>query len=95
MASPAPARIGWVTYSKIGKTLHYQGRAFQSLKGSGFKANYFDTATGQEFWISGPKRNGADQMYSQTSPVPIDADARQAYWTEIRRQPERVDRAVS
>jgi predicted nucleotidyltransferase component of viral defense system len=40
-----PARIGRVTYSKTGSTLHYGGKAFQSLKGSGFKANYFDVAT--------------------------------------------------
>ena len=41
-----PARIGRVTYSKTGCTLYYGGKAFQSLNGSGFKANYFDVATG-------------------------------------------------
>jgi len=39
-----PARIGRVTYSKTGKTLYHKGKAFQSLKGNGFKANYFDEA---------------------------------------------------
>ena len=39
-----PARIGRVGLSKTGKTLYYRGRVFQSLKGGGFKSNYFDIA---------------------------------------------------
>ena len=48
-----PARIGWVTFSKTGRTIYYKGQAFQSLKGSGYKCNYFDVKTGDEYWISG------------------------------------------
>ncbi len=44
-----PARIGRVTYSKTGSTLYYKGKAFQSLKGMGFKANYFDIATNERY----------------------------------------------
>jgi hypothetical protein len=51
-----PARIGRVTFSKTGKSISYGERTFQSLKGSGFKANYFDTDTGEKFWISGPRK---------------------------------------
>ena len=58
-----PARIGRVTFSKTGKSLRYAGREFQSLKGSGFKANYFDLESGDEFWISGCKKNGQDTLY--------------------------------
>ena len=47
-----PAQIGRVIYSKTGKSISYKGRTFQSLKGSGFKANYFDIETGEHFWIS-------------------------------------------
>ena len=81
------ARIGWVTFSKTGKTLYYRGRKLQSLKGQGHKSNYFDLATGEEFWISGPKRDGSDQLYGQRGGTHIDADARKAYWTTIRRRP--------
>ncbi|HEV6967177.1 hypothetical protein [Roseateles sp.] len=35
-----PARIGRVTFSKSGTTIYYQGKAFQSLRGGGFKSNY-------------------------------------------------------
>ncbi|MEO7039691.1 MAG: 1-deoxy-D-xylulose-5-phosphate synthase [Candidatus Elarobacter sp.] len=84
-----PARIGRVTFSKTGKSLMYDGKQFRSLKGRGFKANFFDTATGEEYWISGPKRNGADRLYGGGS-VPIDADCRAEYWRTIRERPERV-----
>lgn len=53
-----PARIGRVTFSKTGATLTYAGRSFQSLKGDGFKSNYFDVESGEHYWISGPKKNG-------------------------------------
>jgi hypothetical protein len=41
-----PARIGRVTFSKSGKTIYCRGQIFQSLKGRGYKSNYFDMATG-------------------------------------------------
>jgi len=43
------ARIGRVYFSKSRKTLYYQGLKFQSLKGAGFKANYFDVNSGDQF----------------------------------------------
>src|SRR4249920_134176 len=79
-----PARIGRVTFSKTGKSLYYRGRLFQSLKGSGFKANFFDAETGQEFWISGCKKNGQDQLYGGTTE--IDDDVREEYWRTIRKR---------
>jgi hypothetical protein len=56
------ARIGRVTFSRTGATLHYGDKSFQSLKGSGFKANYFCVETGEQYWISGPRRDGADRL---------------------------------
>jgi hypothetical protein len=82
------ARIGRVSFSKSGRTLSYAGRSFQSLKGTGYKANYLDVETGEEYWISGCKREGGDRLYGERVPVEIDADVRDEYWTAIRRQPE-------
>ena len=82
-----PARIGRVTYSKTGSTLHYGGKAFQSLKGSGFKANYFDVATGEHYWISGPRKDGADALYATNVPTEIDEDVREEYWSVVRKKP--------
>ena len=84
-----PARIGRVTFSKTGKTLTYCGRTFASLKGAGFKANFFEVATGEQYWISGCKKNGRDALYTTT--VEIDADVRQEYWTLVRNQPDLID----
>jgi len=53
-------------------------------KGRGFKANYVDVATGEEYWISGPKKNGADGLYGGRSPVEIDDEVREEYWRSIR-----------
>jgi hypothetical protein len=84
-----PARIGRVTFSKTGRTIYYRGRGFQKLGGHGFKANYFEVETGAHFWISGPRRDGRDRLYSGGAPVQIDDEVREEYWTEIRRQPQR------
>lgn len=82
-----PARIGRVTFSKTGCTLYYKGRSFQSLKGSGFKANYFDVENGEHYWISGPHQDGQDRLYVSNIPVEIDEDVREEYWTQIRKKP--------
>jgi len=81
-----PARIGRVSFSKTGKSVYYRGRRFETLGGSGFKANYFDVETGDHYWISGPKKRGGDRLYG--TGVEIDDDVREEYWTEIRKRPD-------
>jgi hypothetical protein len=89
-----PARIGRVTFNRTGRTLSYKGKSFQSLKGSGFKANYYETETGEKYWISGPRRDGLDRLYEKSAlVVEIDADVREEYWTEIRKQPEQKSKS--
>lgn len=79
-----PARIGRVYLSKTGKTLYYRGRRFRSLKGSGFKANYFDVQTGEHFWISGPRKDRDDRLYGGNRGVEIDDDVRAEYHAYLR-----------
>ena len=83
-----PARIGRVTFSKTGKSLYYDGKTFRSLKGHGFKANYYDVESEEHYWISGPRRDGSDGLYGPSA-TPIDADTREEYWVFIRKQPGR------
>lgn len=91
-----PARIGRVFFSKTGRTLYYDGKAFQSLKGSGgLKSNYYDLKTGEEYWISGPRSDGADRLYGEAKPVEIDDDVRQEYWIGIRGEPSRASQAIA
>jgi hypothetical protein len=77
------ARIGKVTYSKSGRSLEYGGKTFIAIKG--FKSNFLDTESNEEYWISGPKRNGQDRLHGH-QPVEIDDDVREEYWTKIRMQ---------
>ena len=80
-----PARIGRVTFSKTGRSITYRGRTFQSLKGRGTKANYFDLESGEEFWISGPRKDGQDRLYPEsTRAVEVDEDVVEEYWRDIR-----------
>ena len=89
------ARIGRVRFSKSGRTLYYRGQTFQSLKGAGFKSNFYCVETGEDYWISGPKRRGGDRMYGSVLPVEIDEDVRVEYWRDIRRRPQRTDDNVA
>jgi hypothetical protein len=89
------ARIGRVTFSKSGKTLYYRGRAFRSLKGAGFKSNYYDVETRESYWISGCRKDGADRLYGERVPVEIDEDVREEYWAEIRETPQHKHERVT
>lgn len=82
-----PARIGRVTYSKSGRSsLTDAGRTLVAIQG--FKSNYADGETGEEYWISGPKKRGGDRLCG-TGRVEFDADVRAECWSEVRGQPDR------
>ena len=81
-----PARIGRVTFSKSGKSVTYRGAEFGSLKGTGFKANFWIPETGEQYWISGCKKDGLDSLYANE--IEIDEDVREEYWVTIRNRPE-------
>ncbi|MDX2253489.1 MAG: hypothetical protein NW202_14470 [Nitrospira sp.] len=83
-----PARIGWVEIKNRGKKLIYKDKIFLSLRGGGFKANFYETATRDEYWISGCSRDGRDALYNTN--VEIDGDAAEEYWVRIRNSPEKV-----
>lgn len=78
------AVIGRVYFSKSGKTLYYKGLRFQSLKGAGFKANYFETESGDFYWISGPRKDQNDRLYGGNQGVLVDDDVRDEYEVLIR-----------
>ena len=82
-----PARIGWVELTRSRRGYRYRGKLL--LKTNGFKHNCVDAETGEEYWVSGPKRDGADKLYGGV--VQIDEDAREAYWRNVRRLPQYVD----
>jgi len=79
------ARIGRVFFSKTGRTLYYRNLELQSLKGAGFKANYFDVKTGDQYWVSGPRKDQNDRLYGGNLGVEIDDDAQDEYQTLINK----------
>lgn len=68
------ALIGRVYFSKSEKTLYYNGRSFRS-----FKANYYEIASGDYYWISGPHKDQDDRLYGGNKGVHIDYDVREEY----------------
>ena len=90
----AEARIGKVKFSKTKKSIHYKEQTFQSLKGVGFKSNYYDIDTEEEYWISGCKKDGTDRLYGERLPIHIDEDIQEEYWKVIRNLPEKVGTIV-
>ncbi len=74
-----PARIGWVTFSKSGRSVHYRGRTLTRIKGGGISGNFFCQETDQEYWISGVKVRGSNAHWAEPVDIHIDEDAVQAY----------------
>jgi hypothetical protein len=73
-----PAWIGYVTPSKTGRTIYFNGRALMKLKGqrrgdSG--GNYCDLETGESFWVSGVKKDGQDRHWTGSGRVMVEAEA--------------------
>lgn len=72
-----PAWIGWVESSKTGRTLYFNGHAFH--RANGIAGNYVDVETGEEYWISGPKKDGGDRHWAGHGPVVVAHSAVDAY----------------
>jgi len=85
-----PGRIGWVEMSRTSRSYVYASKRYSKTK-SGYKYNCHEEGTGEEYWISGPKKRGGDKLYGGT--IDIDEDARVEYWTKIRGRPDLVQQA--
>ena len=76
-----PAWIGKGSFSKTGKTIYFNGHAFQ--KGNGIRGNHFDIETWDEYWISGVKINGTDRHSAGSGTIQIDENTVEDYLTLI------------
>ena len=65
-----PAWIGHVQESKSGRTVYFNDHAFQNRRGE--YSNYIDIETGEEYWISGVKKNGEDRHWAGSGKITID-----------------------
>ena len=73
------AWIGKVSFSKTGQTVYFNGCAFKKLKSSGVYANYYNIETGDEYWISGVKKNGQDRHWAGGGKVMVDKTIAKEY----------------
>jgi len=74
----ANARVAWVSFSRIGRTVYYRGREFG--RSNGVSGNFMDVSTREEYWISGVKKRGSNAHWAESGiKVLIDADATEEY----------------
>lgn len=68
------------------RSIYYRGREFYRIHD--FKVNYAEVESRDEYWISGPRRDGQDRLYSASGlPIEIGEDGREEYWRKIRKKP--------
>ena len=72
-----PAWIGRVRLSKTGQTVYYRGLTLARRQGAA--GNHVDVATGNEYWVSGVKKDGTDRHWAGHGPVNVDSDVLDEY----------------
>ena len=76
-ADNGPAWIGYIEFSKSGRTMYFNGKA---LKGSGH-GGCSDLETRDLYWVSGIKKNGEDRHWAGNGEIQIDQNALDEYLT--------------
>jgi hypothetical protein len=76
-----PAWIGRVRFSKSGRSLFYRGRTL--ARSQGVSGNHVDINTGEEFWVSGFKKDGTDRHWAGGGRVEIDLDVLDEYLEQV------------
>ena len=72
-----PAWIGYVKTSKSKKTIYFNDHAFQ--KNIGNYSNYIDIENGDEYWISGLKKEESNLHWAGHGKIMIDRRAIEEY----------------
>lgn len=73
-SNDGPAWIAEVEFSKSGQTVYFNDMALKKLKIPGIVSNHFDIETGEEYWISGVKRNGQDRHWAGGGKILLDEE---------------------
>ena len=68
-----PAWIGYVKTSKSYKTIYFNNHAFQKFNSG--NANYEDIENGDEYWISGIKKNESNRHWAGHGKIMVDRRA--------------------
>jgi len=74
-----PAWIGMAEFSKSGRTVYFNGKALKNSNTQGISGNYYDIENGDEYWISGVKKNGNDRHWAGGGKIMIDQNIVELY----------------
>lgn len=74
-----PAWIGMAEFSKSGRTVYFNGKALKNSNAQGIAGNYYDIENGDEYWISGIKKNGTDRHWAGGGKIMIDRNVVDQY----------------
>jgi hypothetical protein len=74
-----PAWIGMAEFSKSGRTVYFNGKALKNSNAQGIAGNYFDIENGDEYWVSGIKKNGTDRHWTGGGKIMIDKNIVELY----------------
>lgn len=78
-----PAWIAEVEYSKTGQTLYFDDRALKKLKIPGIGTNHFDIETGEDYWVTGVKKNGHNRHQYGSGKIMIDSEIVDEYLSMV------------
>lgn len=74
-----PAWIGNGFYNRTRKTVYFNGNVL--CRSQGISSNHIDLETGEEYWISGVKKNGTDRHWAGGGTIEIDESVVDEYLT--------------
>ena len=74
-----PAWIEKVRYSKSGRSIHFRDIELLNIGGRGISGNHVDVETGEEYWVSGVKKNRLDRHWAGGGEVAIDPTIKDEY----------------
>jgi hypothetical protein len=72
-----PAWIGKGFYTSSRKTVYFNGQVFKRVKG--IAGNHFDQQNGDEYWISGVKKDGTDRHWAGGGKIILDQQSVDEY----------------
>lgn len=72
-----PAWIARVQVSRSGNTIYFNGKALK--RSGGISGNHVDLETGEEYWVSGPKKDGTDRHWAGSGKISIEESAVSEY----------------
>jgi len=82
----------WITrlqFTKSWRTAYFHGRTLTRVAGTPFAnadANFYDVESGDQYWISGPKRDRTDARYGHGKPI-VEDDVQAEYDAFLRGAP--------